>query len=934
MRSMLIYFLVLSMALPACQSVPTRTVEATPAPIDCGSESLRQPASLYCQDVFKDRAEVAVARDREEVRERLLQVDYKEISTAEMARLWQPLSLQRQFSRKHDDAFWASLIGHERLMAAKMSDTPAVLVFGEQTSFNWLAAVRRLDRVPKGQFKLDQNIVSLVNRDIHTAQAQQLAFTEGRASSKEFRYDSDAQAALNKILPLVGGRFRERSLYDMNNIFRSMSEKEYQAFREAQSISGVEFWQMPWSRTGKRFGIFRYPAANQSAQKVEVLFNETNARMAAIRDGRSKEDPIALAAEFQWRFVQLHPMVNGNGRTSRALMNRILAEFDLPPSSRRQIDMDFTVSLPEHIQLVREGVYESIRFAANEKFDGRVTAYKRGFGNRLTTAEIAELTKSVVTERKLTSTKELFPETPDQIFEMGGHKFTLGDDMMFYDRFGVPHTVRYAHGFAELSPIADKSYILYSLSGKRNGVKHLQRDLSDAATEAVRYNSELIMKIAKDPKAAEAVRVTRYENVEHANNQEQFQFYNWQVPLLKEVTRIKEDPLTEPLAVLVQNRGHKSDRSYLGRSYVEKAFFAEKATLEPSEVIGHYLRADQFYYELRRYLESPREDFLRAPELQQSLLRDLDASREKLHAAGRTILKPFIQEIAGLQKADRDYLMNHPQFRLTYEYFLRTPLAFSTLKEAGRRLDPNKTVVLRSAVGSKVERLGFLSDRQMKDFILGIPFLGSRFEGFLRNVHGEIQRLRDGGQPVDVKAPFFARQVANYAVNNPTMRNAISGLLEYIMVHPNAHRSLDPEMARGFVTQYLHTQLDLGPKETLSTTANPTYLLTPRKDNSGQFEAKFAWQDATIYILEVPRSSLRVDNSSGYTVQMEIGMKPMSGSETRKATVFKLAANENSIFTLPEAPMTERAGRVMELMREVSTLMPQPEAAPAKAAGE
>lgn len=914
---MMIYFLALTLVLPACQSTAPRgasTAVPFDSAIDCNPES-RQPASLYCQDVFKDRAEIAVARDREEVRDRLLQVDYKEISAAEMARLWEPLSRERDFSRLHDDAFWASLIGFERLQAAKMSETPPVLIFGEETSFNWLAATRRLSAIPKGQFKLDQNIVSLVNRDIYTAHDTHLKFLAHEQKTKRFfEYPNRVRAALNKYLPMYGGTYRRKALYNLHNILKPISEAEYRNIMSNREISGIDFWEMPWSRSGKRYGIFRYPPVEVAHRKLEALMAETNDRFNAIREGRSKEDPIDLAAEFQWRFVQIHPMVNGNGRTGRALMNRMLLEFDLPPSSRRQIDVDYTLNLQEQKDLVREGIYESIRLAANEKIEGRVTSFRRGFGNRLTTKEIQEMTKGVITERNLTNVRDLLPETADQVFEIGGKKFTLGDDMMFIDQYGIPYAMRRAHGQIEMFPVSDKTYILYSLGGAMNGVKNLKRDLPYQTLRLLQGHADFLIEMTRDPLITRKVKVNTYESIEHANNAEQFHFYNWQLPMIRDVVKIKEDPIQDPLAVLVQNRGHKSEKSYVGRTYVEKAFFKDATATEVPEIIGHYLRTDQFYYELRRYLESPREDFLRNPSLQKELLRDIDASREKMHAAARHLLRPFIEEVARLDKADRAFLMNHPQFRLTYEYFIRTPLAFPTLAAAARKLDPSKTVVLRSAASSRVNLTGFISDRQLKDLLLGIPFAGPRFEGFLRDVHNEIRRIRDKGQEVDVRAPFFARKVAEFGANNPTVRNAVRALLEYIFIHPNASRSLDPEMSRAFVTQYLHTQLDLGPKETLSTTTNPTYLLSAKKDGSGNFEAKFAWQDATIYVLELPRDSIRVDSSSGFVVQMEVGMKPLSRSESARATQFKLGSDEGNIYYLPDAAPTDRARRVMEMM--------------------
>ena len=40
--------------------------------------------------------------------------------------------------------------------------------------------------------------------------------------------------------------------------------------------------------------------------------------------------PVLLASEFHYRFVKIHPFVDGNGRTARLLSNMILLSFEYP----------------------------------------------------------------------------------------------------------------------------------------------------------------------------------------------------------------------------------------------------------------------------------------------------------------------------------------------------------------------------------------------------------------------------------------------------------------------------------------------------------------------------------------------------------------------------------------------------------------------------
>jgi Fic family protein len=42
--------------------------------------------------------------------------------------------------------------------------------------------------------------------------------------------------------------------------------------------------------------------------------------------------PVVLAAEAHYRFVAIHPFIDGNGRTARLLMNLILMQYGYPPA--------------------------------------------------------------------------------------------------------------------------------------------------------------------------------------------------------------------------------------------------------------------------------------------------------------------------------------------------------------------------------------------------------------------------------------------------------------------------------------------------------------------------------------------------------------------------------------------------------------------------
>jgi len=51
-----------------------------------------------------------------------------------------------------------------------------------------------------------------------------------------------------------------------------------------------------------------------------------------LQNNKEDLDPIILAAQVHYRFVTIHPFIDGNGRTARLLMNLILIQNGYPPA--------------------------------------------------------------------------------------------------------------------------------------------------------------------------------------------------------------------------------------------------------------------------------------------------------------------------------------------------------------------------------------------------------------------------------------------------------------------------------------------------------------------------------------------------------------------------------------------------------------------------
>jgi Fic family protein len=74
-------------------------------------------------------------------------------------------------------------------------------------------------------------------------------------------------------------------------------------------------------------GTRRFPDSSKVVALMKSLVSEINAKISEVQ---TFEQKCELAFEIHYRFVSIHPFADGNGRTSRLLMNYILTMFDLP----------------------------------------------------------------------------------------------------------------------------------------------------------------------------------------------------------------------------------------------------------------------------------------------------------------------------------------------------------------------------------------------------------------------------------------------------------------------------------------------------------------------------------------------------------------------------------------------------------------------------
>lgn len=94
-------------------------------------------------------------------------------------------------------------------------------------------------------------------------------------------------------------------------------------------------------------------------------FNRDREAIGEIKIGQNEQLYIDLVADFQRDLVAIHPVLNGNGRTTRLFMNYLLTKEGLPPVRLVDPFLDVQVSVSEWRQYVHKGVLNSAQLQAD-----------------------------------------------------------------------------------------------------------------------------------------------------------------------------------------------------------------------------------------------------------------------------------------------------------------------------------------------------------------------------------------------------------------------------------------------------------------------------------------------------------------------------------------------------------------------------------------
>lgn len=140
--------------------------------------------------------------------------------------------------------------------------------------------------------------------------------------------------------------------------------------------------------------------------KVPELMDEFIAWLHA-----AKGDIVDIAAEAHFKFVSIHPFVDGNGRTARLLMNLILLQAGFPPAIIRKEDRMKYINIIEHAQLTKDtsAFKEIIYEAVSRSLDMYLETERPQGISLLTIGKLAKATNETVATIRYWTKEGLLP---------------------------------------------------------------------------------------------------------------------------------------------------------------------------------------------------------------------------------------------------------------------------------------------------------------------------------------------------------------------------------------------------------------------------------------------------------------------------------------------------------------------------------------------
>ncbi len=473
-------------------------------------------------------------------------------------------------------------------------------------------------------------------------------------------------------------------------------------------------------------------------------------------------------------------------------MDRILAEYGLPPPLLKDSWEDIVLGEDKYVQEVRDGIDRYLTLAEQKA----PTYYNNKSGNLVTTG---------VLKLSAASDRVLAPLSGETFKVEGKELYFSTTDGFFYDHFGVPYLVHENRFY----PVADRSYRLYELNATAK-IDGYTAGLSKGHALQLRENLRFIKSVADKSADLTTFTVEPYSSIAAANKIGDFQFFPWQKDLFQSAATITE---TDPTKILSVFR-------------FQKTTFAAGAN--PETILAQYEYVDYLYWQMQ---QAAKKYF---PDLEATVME----SRQKLHQAGRDLLEPYRQARNALPSEGAQRVSNNYRVKLFDAYLENSKLSYKSFDRAMDAMPDDSMVVMRSDMPI-VSKIGFTSISDFRKLFTSLPnskklgiFL-EKLQAFMTGegkrplqqvIAGIHEKIENNEGPFKFLPPFLEKMYFDIEKTyNDGGYNAFLTALAKVLESPYVHRGLGDEWERAFVVQQLHAG-DVGNKSLKSFTTNTNLM--------------------------------------------------------------------------------------------------------------
>lgn len=146
------------------------------------------------------------------------------------------------------------------------------------------------------------------------------------------------------------------------DIIKNSHPELYNRILKFRAENGVSFQHLG---TKQASASFEQEFTKALVEERFARFNTERAALGDIKIGLNEQAYIDIVADFQRDLVAIHPVLNGNGRTTRLFMNYLLTKEGLPPVRLVDPFLDVQVSQKEWREYVHKGLVNNAQLQAD-----------------------------------------------------------------------------------------------------------------------------------------------------------------------------------------------------------------------------------------------------------------------------------------------------------------------------------------------------------------------------------------------------------------------------------------------------------------------------------------------------------------------------------------------------------------------------------------